>query len=284
MVRLPTSSKSSDQIHVILIYRLVSSAGSSLGTGGMSTKIVAAKLATSAGVTTIITRSSNPGNIANIVSYIQSQKPPSTSTSIPSTPSPGRLTASAPQKPTTTSSPLQISTTQKSIDEALLKSTQNLDVKGDKPVAPLHTRFIASPSPIRDRYFWLLHGLHPHGTIYIDSGAHRALANKAGLLPVGVVDVEGSFAQQEAVRLVVVERTNTLSTGTSTGKGWEGSGIEVGRALANYSAAEVLRIKGVRSGEIQGVLGYADSEYVALRENISFFERESRPVTPSLEL
>jgi glutamate 5-kinase len=42
----------------------VNSAGSSLGTGGMSTKIVAARLATSAGVTTIITRSSKPGNIS----------------------------------------------------------------------------------------------------------------------------------------------------------------------------------------------------------------------------
>jgi glutamate 5-kinase len=257
----------------------------------MSTKIVAAKLATSAGVTTIITRSSNPGNIANIVSYIQALKPvsSSTSTSIPSTPSPGRLVASTSPK----SSALQLTTSPKSIDEALLNSTKTLSIHTEedkeKPVAPLHTRFIASPNPIRDRYFWLLHGLAAHGTIYIDSGAHRALTNKAGLLPVGVVDVEGSFAQQEAVRLVVVERVATSSTSTSTskageGKGWIGSGIEVGRALVNYSAAEVLRIKGVRSGEIQRLLGYADSEYVALRENISFFERESRPVTPSLEL
>ena len=60
--------------------------------------------------------------------------------------------------------------------------------------------------------------------------------------------------------------------------------MEVGRALVNYSAAEIARIKGVRSGEIQGLLGYAESEYVALRENISFFKRESRPVTPSLEV
>ncbi len=52
----------------------------------------------------------------------------------------------------------------------------------------------------------------------------------------------------------------------------------------NYSAAEIMRIKGVRSSEIEGLLGYADSEYVALRENISFFERESRPATPSVDL
>ena len=108
--------------------------------------------------------------------------------------------------------------------------------------------------------------------------------------------MEGTFSQYEAVRLVVVERipksplspAGTLSLGGSGvvnggGKLWEGTGVEVGRALVNYSAAEVARIKGVRSNQIQGLLGYAETEYVALRENISFFKRESRPVTPSLE-
>jgi glutamate 5-kinase len=41
--------------------------------------------------------------------------------------------------------------------------------------------------------------------------------------------------------------------------------MEVGRALVNYSATEIVRIKGLRSTQIQSVLGYADSEYVALR-------------------
>ncbi|KUJ19183.1 glutamate 5-kinase [Mollisia scopiformis] len=246
----------------------VSSAGSSLGTGGMYTKIVAARLATSAGVTTVITRSSNPGNIVNIVRYLQSIKP----------------TSSSPRSQSQSPTPTSIKTISSSttlLDEPLARSTALLTV--EPPLtAPLHTRFVPSPHPIRDRYFWLLHGLASHGTLYIDSGAHEALKNKAGLLPVGVVDVEGHFAQQEAVRLVVVDRC--LRTRLSPGKVWEGAGIEVGRALVNYSAAEIARIKGVRSGEIQGLLGYAESEYVALRENISFFERESRPVSPSVEL
>ncbi|KAL3419234.1 glutamate 5-kinase [Phlyctema vagabunda] len=228
----------------------VSSAGSTLGTGGMSTKIVAARLATSAGVTTVITRSSNPGNIASIVRYIQATK----SVSRTSTPPPGKIASIA------------------SVTESL--ATLNTE---EAEKAPLHTRFIPSQQPIRDRYFWLLHGIAPHGSIYIDAGAHRALAAKAGLLPVGVVDVEGSFAQQEAVRLVVVDRSQP----PAAGKSWEG--VEVGRAVVNYSAAEITRIKGVRSNEIHGLLGYAESEYVALRENISFFTRESRPVSPSLD-
>src|ERR1700712_2266338 len=130
----------------------------------MSTKIVAARLATSAGVTTVITRSSNPGNIANIVRYVQSLKtaPSSTPTSPPS----GKV----------------IQSLNGTVDEPLARSTAPLTIKEPALAAPLHTRFIPSPQPIRDRYFWLLHGLAPHGTIFIDSGAHKALSNKAGLL------------------------------------------------------------------------------------------------------
>ena len=112
---------------------------------------------------------------------------------------------------------------------------------------------------------------------------------KAGLLPVGVVDVDGSFSQQEAVRLVVVKRTSNYlaeltNSDTPTYEKSRPQPVEVGRALVNYSAAEIVRIRGLKSTEIQSVLGYADSEYVALRENISLTKREkgSRAGTPSL--
>ncbi len=245
----------------------VSTAGSSLGTGGMSTKIVAARLATSAGVTTVITRSSNPGNILNIVNYVQAQKAAEVHSELPSN-------SATPAENT----PLTGSITSLHVDAL--------------PTPPLHTRFLPDPFPIRDRSFWLLHGLAAHGTLYIDQGAHRALASKAGLLPAGIVDVEGQFAQQEAVRLIVVKRNPPAwSTAAAPENGVDGAGepadaavppLEVGRALVNYSAAEIMRIKGLRSTEIGGVLGYADSEYVALRENVSLTKRErSRPVTPN---
>lgn len=233
----------------------VSTAGSSLGTGGMSTKIIAARLATSAGVTTIITRSSKPGNIVNIVRY----------------------------------------------DQALNKASQPASTEFEPELkAPLHTRFLPDLNPIRDRSFWLLHGLAPHGTVYIDEGAHRALISKAGLLPAGVVHVEGHFAQQEAVRIVVVASSPSLSSATQnptppvlpsdrdedgmpSSAGMAKVDVEVGRALVNYSSAEIKRIKGLRSTEILGVLGYADSEYVALRQNVSLAKssRFSRPATPA---
>lgn len=205
----------------------------------MSTKITAARLATAAGVTTVVARSSNPGNIINILNYtLAINSSTSNSDHLP----PSQTTSSEPE----------------------LSSTSK---------TPLHTRFIPSVQPIRDRYFWLLNGLIPHGTIFIDAGAYLALSQKAGLLPVGIVDVEGSFAQQECVNIAVVDRA-TLSdnTNSSSQLRWTGTPKMVGRAISNYSATEVMRIKGVKSTQIASLLGYADSEYVALRENIKLFQ------------
>ncbi|KAJ2904604.1 glutamate 5-kinase [Zalerion maritima] len=233
----------------------VSSAGSSLGTGGMSTKIVAARLATSAGVTTVITKSSTPGNIIQIVRYCQSLKTPPSSRAASTV---GDCADS---------------------DEALSRSVSSLHMSDVGSNPPLHTRFLPSLHPIRDRHFWLLHGLAPHGTIYIDEGAYRALVDKAGLLPVGVVDVEGSFRHYEAVKLAVVDKRNTPN---KEGKMWDGNPVEVGRCLVNYAAPEVARIKGHRSADIKQLLGYADSEHVAHRNHVCFLTEHSHEAAPRL--
>ena len=229
----------------------VSTSGSSLGTGGMGTKIVAARLATSAGVTTIITKSSKPGNVHDIVRYLQESQSVLSLFESKSQPDPAQQSA--------------------------INSTSSL------LLPPLHTRFLPSATPIQSRSFWVLHGLAPHGSLYIDQGAYSALQKKASLLPAGVLAVEGHFGQQEAVRLFVVEkRSPTAIDGDFMAHAEEPR--EVGRAIVNYGSLEIGRIKGVRSTHIQAVLGYADSEYVALRENISFFPNElsSGTATPSL--
>ncbi len=227
----------------------------------MGTKIVAARLGMLAGVTTIITRSSNPGNILGIVRYLTTPRTPSSSTSSES----GDHAADH--------------ITQKTVSLNLSDASTHFD---ETEAPPLHTRFLPSSDPIQDRYFWLLHTPNPHGTVYIDAGCHRALIDKAGLLPVGVVDVEGHFAQSEVVRLVVVERR--ASSPGPDGKRWEGFAQEVGRIIVNYAAAEISMIMGHKSSQIESILGYADSEYVADRSHIGFFRPESRPVTPIRDL
>lgn len=236
-----------------------SSAGSALGTGGMGTKIVAARLATAAGVTTVITRSSKPGNIAAIVKHAEAQKSAARSLENSVELSP---------KHETLDSKLQKA---EITNNGAVPSAPRLDEPG---LPPLHTRFLPDPHPIRDRYFWLLHGLAPHGTVYIDEGAHQAIISKAGLLPVGVVDVEGHFGQHECVRIKVLPSRDAALSG----------GEDVGKAIVNYSATEIKRISGVRSSQIAEIIGYADSEYVALRDCVALYKREqSRPVTPSME-
>ncbi|KAI7549390.1 hypothetical protein D0864_08080 [Hortaea werneckii] len=232
-----------------------SSAGSNLGTGGMGTKIVAARLATAAGVTTVITRSSKPGNIAAIVRHAEAQKSATRS-----------LEASGELPPKQSSEP--------QLHKTAVLNGNSVPHLAEPGNPPLHTRFLPDPHPIRDRYFWLLHGLAPHGTVYIDEGAHSALINKAGLLPVGIVDVAGSFGQHECIRISVLPSKDAKLEEAE----------EVGRAIVNYSAAEIKRIGGCRSSQIVEILGYADSEYVALRESVALFRREiSRPVTPMQE-
>ncbi|KAF1913304.1 Aspartate/glutamate/uridylate kinase, partial [Ampelomyces quisqualis] len=314
----------------------VSSAGSSLGTGGMSTKIVAARLATSAGVTTVITKSDKPGNIGAIIKHAEQER----KTGMSSRNSASNLQdvggISLAQAAVNLHDPahdLSASTGSLQENDQL---TRTPSPHADLEAVPLHTRFLPISHPIRDRYFWILHGLAPHGSIYIDQGAWNALNDKAGLLPVGIVDVDGHFAQQEAVRIVVVKRLSRgspKSTPTSHHASTAAASshsvhapiplrhplphthsssshrpslehttsstqilspshpplyeqhnpppFEIGRAVVNYSATEIRRIMGLHSTQIREALGYADSEYVALRENIAFTGRErSRPTTP----
>ncbi len=206
----------------------VSTSGSALGTGGMSTKLIAAELATCAGVTTIISKSSVPGNILKITRFLD-----------------------------------------------LLEDTPELPLQVE---VPLHTRFLRKKNPVRDRHFWLLHGLTPHGTVFIDVGAFKALTrtDRAGLLPVGVVGVEGTFGAQVAVSLRVSDLT--------TLRGLKGAdkfqSNEVGRALVNYSSWAIEKIRGRKSADIFTELGYADSEYVAHRDNLAFFPQVSDGIIP----
>ena len=239
---------------MILTLCKVSSAGSSLGTGGMSTKITAAKLASAAGVTTIISRASNPGNIGKIVNMLQEMR------------------ESARQ---------EFPNSEDERDAAFIRSLSSSTLTR-KPTPPQHTRFIPSVTRMDDRKFWILYGTPSHGTVFIDSGAHRALMGKAGLLPAGVLGVEGAFASQEAVKLVVVEKRDTPN---AEGKMYDGCGQEVGRALVNYASSEIARIMGHQSSDIENMLGYADSEYVAQRWSVSFENTsESRPVSPSKDI
>lgn len=161
--------------------------GSSLGTGGMETKIIAAEIATGAGVTTIITSSKHPENIFGIIEYHNSLKASST----PGTPlEPLSRTSSPVHSPPTPDS-----------------------YRSGSPLArplprPPHTVFKPSSIPMRDLKSWTSHTLYPAGSVIIDSGAHHVLSRRESggrLLAAGVLGVIGAFASGQAVRVVVLK-------------------------------------------------------------------------------
>ncbi|CAI4057148.1 hypothetical protein SUVZ_02G4120 [Saccharomyces uvarum] len=212
--------------------------GSDVGTGGMQTKLVAADLATNAGVHTLIMKSDTPANIGKIVEYMQSLD-------------------------------LDDANKVKKAYDGDLKELQKTELKKLQALdVPLHTKFIANDNKhhLKNREFWILHGLVSKGAIVIDQGACAALTrkNKAGLLPAGVIDVQGSFHELECVDIKVGRKLPNGEIDPSFP-------LEiVGKARCNYTSTELTKIKGMHSDLIEEELGYSDSEYVAHRENLAF--------------
>jgi len=106
------------------------------------------------------------------------------------------------------------------------------------------TRF--APHPVRQPSFklWLKYAKPSQGSVVVDAGAARALREGGtSLLPVGIVGVEGAFEAGDAVDV-------------------KASDHAVGKGISNYSAAELRRVMGMKSGEVREVLPRATDEAV----------------------
>jgi glutamate 5-kinase len=154
-------------------------ASSPLGSGGMRSKVVAAEMATAAGIATVIASGLDAGTI---------------------------LTAAA--------------------------------------ARPVGTRFAAQQGRYSSFKLWLKYAKPTRGRVLVDAGAARALREGGtSLLPVGVVDVIGSFDAGDAVEISY-------------------DGEAVGKGICNYSAAELRRVRGLKSADVRGLLPRASEEAV----------------------
>lgn len=118
------------------------------------------------------------------------------------------------------------------------------------------TWFKRQANPKSARKNWLLHSLKTRGSITIDSGAKRALANTgASLLSIGVKKVSGHFQSGDALQI------------------FDQDGLELGKGISQYNDAELNLIKGVQSSQIAGVLGYCPSEEIIHRDDLVLFEK-----------
>ena len=113
------------------------------------------------------------------------------------------------------------------------------------------TFFVPSGERLRGKRRWLAHVSKPRGLLRVDEGAERALVlGKKSLLASGVHDVTGAFRVGDTVDLAGPD------------------GRSFARGLARYAADEVRRIAGLRSAEIERVLGYKDSDEVVHRDDL----------------
>jgi glutamate 5-kinase len=85
----------------------------------------------------------------------------------------------------------------------------------------------------------------------VDGGAKEALTGKnKSLLSSGIVEVDGSFASGDVVRI--------------TDKTFR----EFARGLSNYSSSELAKIKGLKTSDIKAALGYKGADEVIHKDDL----------------
>ena len=152
---------------------------SSLGSGGMRSKVVAAEMATAAGIPTVIANGQRAGTISAAVA-------------------------------------------------------------GDE----VGTTFLARVDRVSSFKLWLKYAKPARGRVRVDAGAARALREGGtSLLPVGVVEVTGSFEAGDAIEVTCGDQP-------------------VGKGISNYSADELRRARGMKSAAVRELLPLLSDEAV----------------------
>ena len=152
---------------------------STLGSGGMRSKVVAAEMAIAAGIPTVIASGLEPGTIAAAAA-------------------------------------------------------------GDA----VGTRFAAREGRYSSFKLWLKYAKPTRGRVVVDAGAAQALRDGGtSLLPVGIVDVVGTFEAGDAVEVAHDSES-------------------IGKGISNYSAAELRRVRGLKSSAVRELLPRGSEEAV----------------------
>jgi len=112
------------------------------------------------------------------------------------------------------------------------------------------TWIIPPISPATARQAWLKGHLTPEGAVLIDAGAVKALLNGSSLLAVGITGVEGRFEKGAAVAI-------KAPTGDVVAKG-----------VTAYEAADIQRLAGAHSDDIEARLGYRGRPAVIHRDDL----------------
>ena len=114
------------------------------------------------------------------------------------------------------------------------------------------TYFAPRADRLAARKRWIAFAVPPQGRLTVDAGALHALRDEGrSLLPSGIVDVEGDFVAGEVVAVVTAA-----------------DGKELARGLVNFDAAELRKIRGAQTQQIEQRLGYRGVDEVIHRDNL----------------
>ncbi len=106
------------------------------------------------------------------------------------------------------------------------------------------TTFVARVDRVSSFKLWLKYAKPARGRLRVDAGAARALREGGtSLLPVGVLDVGGTFEVGDAVEVTFGDQ-------------------QVGKGISNYSSDELRRVRGLKSADIRELLPLASDEAV----------------------
>lgn len=116
---------------------------------------------------------------------------------------------------------------------------------------PVGTFFLPQAEKMPSRKHWIAYTLKAKGELIIDPGACKALvADGKSLLPSGIVEIRGCFGVGAPVHCL------------------NENGERVAIGLVNYSAADIGKVKGAKTSEIEKILGFKDSDEIIHRDNL----------------
>ncbi len=115
----------------------------------------------------------------------------------------------------------------------------------------LGTYFLPARDPMAARKHWIAFTKKPKGRLILDEGAQKAVTERGkSLLPSGILKIDGSFERGDAVRLC------------------NHDGTEFAKGVTNYTSAELSRILGKKTKEIETILGYQYGDEIVHRDNL----------------
>ncbi|MBN2467086.1 MAG: glutamate 5-kinase [Deltaproteobacteria bacterium] len=113
------------------------------------------------------------------------------------------------------------------------------------------TFFLPQKAALAGRKHWIACTLKAKGTLVIDNGAQEAILKKGkSLLAIGIAKIDGQFKFGDSVRIV------------------NHRGKEIARGLVNYTSAELGKIRGKSTAEIERILGYKHYDEVINRDDL----------------